>query len=254
MRGIAAQSHCRCSHALWLLVLLHQACFDAAPELPMTWLPAPIQRNCTRPWPMNFGCGATIQPLVASRRATLQGKPSRYSNSTMYCVNAWCDSPIRTCSTLSMRLAMRYGCVNFKQSLLCYYFLWQWFVLLKRPGSLKLWQQSRTKVNFLPFQHWCNSICNRSVYCPCMITDPPSNKQIPFFIHGFNPYLNWFIPKKNFDFDMQGLFLVSSVTYATHHEEWVPWVRQKHWKKTFVDSTPQLCIDFHEPLPASLLN
>ena len=115
MRGIAAQSHCWCSHALWLLVLLHQACFDAAPELPMTWLPAPIQRNCTRPWPMNFGCGATIQPLVASRRATLQGKPSRYSNSTMYCVNAWCDSPIRTCSTLSMRLAMRYGCVNFKQ-------------------------------------------------------------------------------------------------------------------------------------------
>ena len=115
MRGIAAQSHFRCSHALWLLVLLHQACFDAAPELLMTLLPAPIQRNCAQPWPTNFGCGATIQPLVASRRATLQGGPSRYSNSTMYCVNAWCDSPIIKCSTLSMGLAMRIWMCQFQK-------------------------------------------------------------------------------------------------------------------------------------------
>ena len=48
---------------------------------------------------------------------------------------------------------------------------------------------------------------------------------------------------------MQGLSLVSSVTYATHHEGSDPSIG----KKTFVDSTPQLCIDYYEPLPASLL-
>ena len=73
-------------------------------------------------WQTNFGCGATIQPLVASRRATLQGGPSRYSNSTMYCVNAWCDSPIIKCSTLSMGLAMRIWMCQFQKiiDVLCF--------------------------------------------------------------------------------------------------------------------------------------
>ena len=154
MRGIAAQSHFRCSHALWLLVLLHQACFDAAPELPMTLLPAPIQRNCAQPWPKNFGCGATSQPLVASRRATLQGVPSRYSNSTMYCVNAWCNSPIRTCSTLSMGLAMRIWMCQFQKIIVVLCFRWQWLVLLRTTWVAETMAEIKNKGELSSISAW----------------------------------------------------------------------------------------------------